>query len=156
MPFEDAPPRRADRESGFSLIELLISLVVIGLLAGLAVQGALYAFDVAKLGKSVANLRQITSAVVQYETAHAGPPPGGLQPVTDILSYLGEQAGRIDPLDGWGHELYYEGLAVSGGAGFRVYCYGKDGTPDGGITGVWLDFYTDTVVENGTFIQAKW
>ncbi len=149
------PPSRAAREGGFTLIEVLVVIVVLGLLASLAVQTAFFAFDVARLSRSVANMRQITSAIVQYETENSAVPVGGLQPVSEILSLLGDQAGRLDPVDGWDNDLYYEDLG-GGIAGFRVYCFGKDGLPDGEVTGSWIDFYTDTVVENGTFIQAKW
>jgi general secretion pathway protein G len=147
---------RRDREKGFTLIEVLIVLVVISLIAGIAIQTALFAFDVARLGKSVANMRQITSAIMQYETANSAVPGGGLQPVSAIMATLGTQAGRLNPKDGWGHDLYYESLAGGGATDFRVYCYGKDGVPDGGVTGSWVDFFTDTVIENGMFIQTKW
>jgi len=151
-----ARAERTRREGGFTLIEILVVLVVLSLVAGIAIQTALFAFDVARLGRSVANMRQVASALMQYETATSTLPPGGLQPVSAILPTLGNQAGRVFPTDGWGNALYYEQLDINGVASFRVYCYGKDGTPDGGITGSWIDFYTDTVIENGVFVQTKW
>jgi len=152
----DTRSRQPGREAGFTLIEILIVLVVAALLAGIAINTAMFAFDFARLGRSVSNMRQITSSVMQYESATSTLPGGGLQPVSAIIATLGNQAGDIDPKDGWGHDLYYEQFVNGTDVGFRVYCYGKDGAPDGGITGSWVDFYTDTVIENGTFIQTKW
>ena len=34
---------------------------------------------------------------------------------------------------------------------YRLYCYGKGGASDGVITGNWVDFYSDTVLEGGFF-----
>jgi len=148
--------RLTGSEAGFTLIEILIVLVVASLIAGIAIQTALFAFDVARLGRSVANMRQITSSLMQYETSTSTLPGGGLQPVSAIIATLGNQAGRLDPKDGWGNDLYYESIVNGTSVDFRVYCYGKDGVPDGAVTGSWIDFYTDTVIENGTFIQTKW
>ena len=149
---------RDPRQAGFTLVEILVVLVVISILAGVAIQTALFAFDVARLGRSVANMRQISSAVMQYESSTSLLPNtgGATVPVSSLISALGTQGGRIDPRDGWTNNLYYEPVAVAGAPTFRVWCYGKDGTPDGAITGSWLDFNTDVVVEGGTFIQSKW
>ena len=153
---QEGPQRR--KEAGFTLIELLVVLVVISVLAGVAIQTALFAFDVARLGRSVANLRQISSAVMQYESSTSLLPNtgGGTVPVSSLIVALGTQGGRIDPRDGWANNLYYEPTTIAGSPAFRLWCYGKDGTPDGAITGSWIDFNTDIVVESGTFIQSKW
>ena len=144
------------RQAGFTLIELLIVVAIIAILAGIGVQAALYAFDVARASKSVTNMRQVASALMQYETATSTLPPGGLQPVSAILPALGDYAGRVNPKDGWGRDLFYEPLNVGGQLSFRVWSYGKDGTADGAVTGTWLDFNSDTVNESGVFVQSKW
>jgi general secretion pathway protein G len=149
---------KAKQQAGFTIIEILIVLVVISILAGVAIQTALFAFDVARLGRSVANIRQISSAVMQYESNTSQLPNtgGATVAVSTIVAALGTQGGRIDPRDGWSNNLYYEPVTVAGSPTFRLWCYGKDGTPDGAITGSWLDFDTDVVLESGTFIQSKW
>ncbi len=149
-------PRRRHDEAGFTMVELLVILVFIGIVASIAAQTALYAFDVARLGRSVANMRQVASALLQYQSAQSTLPGGGLQRVSAILPALGTQAGHVDPTDGWSHDLWYQPVTVNGVASFRVYCYGKDNTPDGAITGTWVDFNTDLVQEGGSFIQTKW
>jgi hypothetical protein len=47
-------------------------------------------------------------------------------------------------------------VVVGGQLSFRVYSYGKDGTPDGSVPGVWVDFFSDVVAEGGSFLQTKW
>lgn len=158
MTQESKSAPRESRQAGFTIVEVLVVLVVISILAGVAIQTALFAFDVARLGRSVANLRQISSAVMQYESSTSLLPNtgGATVPVSSIVAALGTQGGRIDPRDGWANNLYYEPTTISGSPTFRLWCYGKDGTPDGAITGSWLDFNTDVVLESGTFIQSKW
>ena len=147
---------RGRGQAGFTIIEVLVVLVFIAIVAGIAIQTALFAFDVARLGRSVANMRQVSSAILQYESTNNGLPGGGLQRVAVIRSVLGSQAGRIDDKDGWGHDLWYQPVIVGGATTFRIFCYGKDGVPDGTVTGVWSDFFTDVVMEGGAFIQTKW
>lgn len=143
-------------EAGFSLVELLVVLLVISVIAMITIQSTFYAFDAARLSRSVANMRQISSAVIQYESTASTVPGGGLQPVSSILGSLGPQATGLATKDGWNNELYYEPVTVGSNTTFRVYCYGKDATPDGTVTGVWANFFTDVVLEGGAFIQTKW
>jgi prepilin-type N-terminal cleavage/methylation domain-containing protein len=152
---KSSPPRERE-QAGFTIVEVLVVLVFISVVAGIAIQTALFAFDVARLSRSVANMRQVSSAIVQYESMNNGLPPGGLQRVAVIVPILGSQAGKVDTKDGWGHDLWYQPVVVNGTTNFRLFCYGKDGTPDGSITGVWSDFFTDVVMEGGAFIQTKW
>lgn len=143
-------------EEGFSVLELLVVLLMIGVVAAIAIQTALYAFDVARVGRSVANMRQIASALMQYESNENSLPEGGPKPVAEILPVLGTQAGYLDSQDGFGWAIYYEAIDSGGRRNFRLMSYGKDGSPDGAITGNWLDFYSDVVLEGGVFLQTKW
>ena len=152
-----APRQGRKREAGYSMVELLVVLVFISIVASIAAQTALFAFDIARLGRSTANIRQVASAVMQYQSAQSALPGSGtLQPVSAIRASLGNQAGKIDSRDGWSHDLFYQQVTVNGSPTFRIYCFGKDGIPDGTVTGVWVDFFSDVVFEGGAFIQTKW
>ena len=148
------PPRRG--EAGFTLIELLIVLVFLAIVVGIAIQAAFFAFDVSRLGATVGNIRGVSTCLLDYENVTSGLPAGGLQTVATIEPTLRVIGVPVPTRDGWGNDLYYEPLVVDGVPSFRVFSYGKDGTPDGAVTGVWVDFFTDIVNESGTFIQSKW
>lgn len=152
----DSPHPDRSREAGFSLIELLVVMLVISVIAMITIQSTFYAFDAARLSRSVANMRQISSAIMQYESTASTVPAGGLQPVSAIVATLGPQGTGLATRDGWNNDLYYEPVTVGSETTFRVYCYGKDATPDGTVTGIWANFFTDVVLEGGSFIQTKW
>lgn len=142
--------------AGFTMVELLVVLGVISALAMITISASLHAFDTSRLSRSVANARGVSEALLRYQTDNSMLPAGGLQAVNNIADLVRPVSGTIPTEDGWGNDLYYEPVTVSGLLTFRVYSYGKDGTPDGVITGNYVDFFTDVVVEGGTFIQTKW
>ena len=143
-------------ESGFTLVEVLIVLAILGVLAGIAIETTLYAFDVAKLGNTVGALRGVSTVVMDYESASSSIPGGGLQPVSAVEPILRSVGAPVPTRDGWGNDLFYEPVLVNGEPSFRVYSYGKDGTPDGSVPGVWVDFFSDVVAEGGSFLQTRW
>lgn len=148
-------PRR--RDAGFSMIELLIVLAFIGIIAGIASSYCFYAFDQARLGRTVANMRGVADALTKYQTDNSVLPPGGLQPMSAIAASIRQSAGNVAQTDGWNNPIYYEPFTTAQGmATFRLWSYGQDGAADGVITGSWVDFTTDIVVEGGSFIQTKW
>jgi len=147
--------RRTD-EAGFTLIEVLVVTGVIAVLAAIAISAGHYAIDAARLGRSVADMRALSQAIARYKLDYATIPAGSLQPVSDIAPTLLLVIRDVPAEDAWGNDYYYEEVTVSGQLTYRLYCYGKGGAYDGAITGNWIDFYSDTVVEGGSFIQTKY
>ncbi len=150
--------RARSSEAGFSLVELLVVLVILSLVLGLAMQTALYAFDVSRAGHTFGNIRGLATLLLAYQSSEGTlPGDGSLQPVTAIEADLERLGAPVPKLDGWGNPLYYQRLSGANGVTFRIYSYGKDHTPDGTtVTGVWVDFYSDIVNQGGSFIQGKW
>lgn len=143
-------------EAGLSLVELLVVLAFILIVAAIAINSGSYAFDAGRMGRSHADLRAIANAVAQYQVDFETIPSGGLQPVEDIAPYLLKVAREVPAVDGWGNKIFYQDLVISGTTTYRLYCYGKGGAPDGVITGNWIDFHSDIVLEGGQFIQSKY
>jgi general secretion pathway protein G len=152
-----SPRHEPSAEAGFTLVEIMIVLVMIAVLASIALSAAMHAFDTSRLGRTVANMRGTSDAILKYQTDTSSLPAGGLQPVSSIAATISPSGGRIPLVDGWDHPIYYEPYTTAQGLPtFRLYSYGKDGASDGVVTGTWVDFFTDTVMEGGSFIQTRW
>lgn len=91
---------RRSEDPGFSLVELLVAMVVIGLLTGLAFPAIQGGMGKAKLTQDLSHLRQIGQGILLY----AGENQGNLPPTSclgepswigALKPYLGEQYDRI-------------------------------------------------------------
>ncbi len=146
-----------ESEAGFSMVEVLVVLVFISIIAGIAINTAYYAFDASRTSRTVAQLRGVADAITKYQTDNSSLPGGGLQPVSAIAATIAPTQSNFPTQDGWNNPIYYEPIVGAGGSlTFRLYSYGKDGAADGVITGTWIDFYTDIVVEGSSFVQTRW
>ena len=152
---KDREARR--REAGYTMIELLVVLVFIAIIALIALNAAMYAFDVSRTGRTVADMRTVADALTKYHSDTGAFPGGGVQPVATIAPVLWGSAEGGPTRDGWSRPIYYEPITTAQGAEtFRLSSYGKDGVADGLVTGHWLDFYSDIVIEGGSFVQTRW
>jgi general secretion pathway protein G len=151
-------PRRHPRgQDGFTLIELMVVLVVIATLAAIALNYAMFAFDQSRVGRTVAQMRGVSNALTRYQSDMSTLPGGGLQPVSAIAAIVQPTGGSLPTVDGWNFPIYYEPhTSADGTLTFRLYSYGRDGSSDGVVTGTWVDFTTDIVVEGSAFIQTRW
>ena len=88
--------RRLDSR-GYSLIEVLLAVAVIGTLAAVAVPKVSHVLAVSRTQKVIADLTMLDAAVVMYETEHGQEPAG-----TDIavLSDYVQQVERVKPPTG--------------------------------------------------------
>jgi prepilin-type N-terminal cleavage/methylation domain-containing protein/prepilin-type processing-associated H-X9-DG protein len=86
-------PARANRHSGFTLLELLVTVSMIALLAAILLPAILQARASTRRTVCLSNLRQWTLALRMYTDAHHGRLPyrgQGVQPTT-----------RLDAMDDW-------------------------------------------------------
>ena len=82
---------------GYSLIEVLLAVAVIGTLAAVAVPKVAHVLAVSRTQKVVADLTMLDAAVVMYETEH------GKQPLGTDIAVLGDyvqQISRVRPPTG--------------------------------------------------------
>ena len=119
---------------GFTMVELMAILIIIGLLATLVVTKVASKIDQAKLITTKANLKMLHSAVNQFKMDTGRFPAEDLglielieQP-SDVPIW--EEGGYLEttelPPDGWGHDFIYELFPESGKA-FAIRSAGPDG-----------------------------
>jgi general secretion pathway protein G len=124
-----------DWREGFTLIELMVVILIIGLLATIVVQNLRSATDKAKRVKAQADVSQLKSALDRYYLDVGSYPTSdqGLSALiaapnvgNDPRNWGGPYIERI-PLDPWGHVYFYQ----SDGNEYLLRSFGADGIEGG-------------------------
>lgn len=139
MPRSRPRIRRPDRRAGFTLVELMVVIVIIGLLATVVAINVLPSQDRAMTGKARADVATLEQAVETYRLdnlvfptteqglqALVAPPAGLAQPER----YRDGGYVRRLPEDPWGNPYQYRHPSVHGGQ-FDVWSWGADGREGG-------------------------
>ncbi|TQV82513.1 type II secretion system protein GspG [Exilibacterium tricleocarpae] len=123
-------------QTGFSLIEILVVLVIIGLLIGIVAPNVIDEVDEAQRDKVAADFRNIETALklyrldnFTYPTSEQGLVALSEQPTLDPVprnwrAYLDEE-----PTDPWGRPYLY--LSPGENGEFDIYTLGADGISGG-------------------------
>ncbi len=116
--------------AGFSLAELMVVILIIGLLATLVVPRVMDSFGEAKWGKVKSDLSTLGNVLGTFATRNGGDYPDSLERLVQNddngKRYL---TATVVPKDPWGNEYVYN--PPEGTSDFELYCYGKDGVPGG-------------------------
>lgn len=129
--------RSRDSASGFTLIELIIVLLIIGTLTGIAVPSFTQYRDQARTIRAVTEIRLIEKEIVLREVSS--------NPLPNTLGNVGWT--KLDP---WGHPYQYLNFAAAGpgftgqarkdkflvplNSTYDLYSMGKDGQSQGPLT----------------------
>jgi general secretion pathway protein G len=137
-PRRPAPPRKRKQESGFTLVELMVVIVIIGLLTTIVVINVLPSQDKARVEKAKADIALIEQALEMYRLDNLNYPAtgDGLQALVNPPPSLA-QGGRYRaggylkrlPEDPWGHAYQYASPGQHGT--FDVFSLGADGQTGG-------------------------
>ena len=123
---------------GFTMVELMAMLIIIGLLATLVVTKVATQIDRARVTTTKANLKLLHAAVNQFkmDTGRYPSEEAGLKELlekpSDVTNY--QESGYLEstgiPKDAWGNEFVYM-LNPESGKPFVIISYGADGKEGG-------------------------
>lgn len=129
--------RRRARRAGYTLTEMLVVLVIIGLISAIVVPQTLGQMDRAKVRAARLKMESVAAALEMYSADLARYPTAdeGLAALIDPPEGVAEWAGPYlsDPAltkDPWGRAVVYAPPAAPGDR-FRLTSYGADGAPGG-------------------------
>jgi len=116
--------QRLHRLSGFTLIEVLVVVVILGILAAIVVPNIMQEPDKAKIVAAKSTIRNIQSALERYRLDNHD------YPKTDqgLGVLVNEYMPRI-PKDPWGNDYLY--LSPGSHGDIDIYSLGRDGLPGG-------------------------
>jgi len=121
--------RQNDRKLGFTLLELIVVITVIGIMSTFVVIQVGGFSGKAKQTKAQADVKTIFDAATMYYT-QVGRYPDSIAELVNARDDSGQPITgslREYPMDPWGREYYYE----IGPDGPIVICYGRDGSEGG-------------------------
>jgi general secretion pathway protein G len=130
--------RNHNTRSGFTMIEIIAVLVIVGLLATVATTSFMGKIEKARADTTKANLKQLHSAVLSFkmDTGRYPEEDDGLDnlvvaPVEDDgWDPEGYLTSSDLPQDGWGNDFIYQ-LDPESGKPFVIISYGRDGEEEG-------------------------
>jgi general secretion pathway protein G len=124
--------RRARRASGFTLLEMLAVIVLIGIIGAVVVTQVGKNVDKGKYGAGKAQLTTLSQKIENYALDNGSPP----QQLSDLVTKpanapnwqgpYSKESGLKDP---WGHGFGYQYPGQHGS--FDLIFYGQDGHPGG-------------------------
>ena len=130
--------RKKQMRKGFTMIELMAVLIILGLLATVLVRNFMGQTDKARVITTKANLKILHAAVMQFkmDTGRFPTEEEGLMALieqpSDVESY--EPGGYLETTDitkdGWKRDFFYQ-LYPESGKPFVIISYGADGEEGG-------------------------
>jgi len=134
------PDCRVSRTRGFTLIELIVVIVVLGLLAGLVAPQIFGRVSEAKAVTARTQMELLSAALDGYRLDNGGYPTTGqgllalverpaMAPVP--ASWRGPYLRKAIPLDPWGRAYIYAAPGQRNPTGFDLSTLGRDGIAGG-------------------------
>ncbi len=130
--FSNPYSRRASRAHGFTLLEMLAVIVLIGIIGAIVVTQVGKNVDKGKYGAGKAQLTTLSQKIENYALDN-GTPPAQLADLVakpgNAANWQGPYAKPSDLKDPWGHDFGYKYPGDHGN--FDLVFFGQDGKPGG-------------------------
>jgi general secretion pathway protein G len=131
-----APPQRRRRERGFTLLEVMVVVAILGLMAALVGPALLTQFSKAKVHKAELDIKSLSQSLELYKLDVGGFPTtdDGLQALmskpSDADSWGGPyiKGGKM-PTDPWKRPYIYHSPSTRQGLSYDICSYGEHGQP---------------------------
>lgn len=136
---------------GFTLVELLVVVAIIGIITSIAIPALRQAIDKAKQRRTMADMRTVATAVSTYGVDYPFVPKLSSVNVDELRPYLIPTYLRTLPyLDGWRRAMVYQAEGLS----YTLRSYGRDGVAQTTLhEGPTTSFDADLVLNNGVWVQ---
>ena len=139
------------RGQGFTLIEVMVVVVVIGIIAAIMIPNLLNALQRGRQKRTLGDIHAVGTAVAAYEADR------DKYPLQAATAPLGNMQSVLEPTfiqalpttDGWGRDFTY---LCAGGASYTLVSKARDGVSNGPASGPTSNFNNDIVFSDGQFV----
>jgi general secretion pathway protein G len=131
---------RKHKQHGFTLIEIMVVIVILGVLAALVVPKIMGRPDEARVGAAKQDVGAITQALKLYRLDNGRYPSTEqglnalvIKPATEPIPSNWKAGGYLDklPKDPWGQSYQYLNPGLRNATDIDVFSFGADGKPGG-------------------------
>jgi len=147
-----------DRQQGFTPVELLIVVAIIGIAATIAIPIMMDAWDTARQKRTMVDLHELAIALKSYQVDRNFYPFGAEGYVTP-QSYvyrainIYKDLSPLNCLDGWDNNFYYwpGGNTMATARSYTLGSFGKGAFEDRIVVSMFKCFQCDIRISNGRF-----